>query len=138
MPNTEKLEMLKSVRKYILSHPKTNYADLTAALKIPQLTTIQFYNIKAQLRKKGQLVDPGGFKTAGYDDTSASKPKTKSNSMHVEILESVDVANFSDDIKGHYKSNILGLLQRHVPDGKNLRMVFLSDPPVLEIQRIVT
>ncbi len=138
MPNIEKLEMLKTVRKYILNHPKIKFTDLTAALKIPQLTTIQFYNIKAQLRKKGQLVDPGGFKAAGYDEAPASKAKTKSNSMHVEILESVDVGNFSDDIKGHYKSNILGLLQRHVPDGKNLRMVFLSDPPVLEIQRIVT
>ena len=136
MPNTEKLEMLKTVRKYILNHPKINYADLTTALKIPQLSTIQFYNIKAQLRKKGQLVDQGGFKSASTYEAPVSRPK--SNSVHVEILESMDVGSLSEEIKGHYKSNILGLLQRHVPNGKNLRMVFLSDPPMLEIQRVMT
>lgn len=136
MPNTEKLEMLKVVRKHILNNPKIPYAQLVAELKVPRLSTVQFYNIKAQLRKKGQLVDRGdsGLSSRARPNESTSSPK----SMRIEILDSIDIANLPDDIKEHYKTNILDMLRRLVPDGKNLRMVFMSDPPTLEIQRIVT
>jgi hypothetical protein len=136
MPNVEKLEMLKVVRKYILNHPRVTFAELVAELKLPRLSTVQFYNLKAQLRKKGLLVDKGESKSTSRarsnDIVSASK------AMRIEILESVDVSNFSEEIKAHYKTDILGLLNRLVPNGKNLTMVFLSDPPTLEIRRIVS
>jgi hypothetical protein len=136
MANTEKLEMLKVVRKHILNNPKIPYAQLVAELKVPRLSTVQFYNIKAQLRKKGQLVDRG--ETNPVSRSKANETASGGKSMRIEILDSIDIANLPEEIKEHYKTNIFDMLRRLVPDGKNLRMVFLSDPPTLEIQRIVT
>ncbi len=137
MPNTENLEMLKAVRKHVQSHPKTTYTDLIAELNLTnQLSTVQFYNIKSQLRKKGLLPDKGVTKMV-----ERSKPKdaaSRSNSVHIEILETIDISGFSKEILGHYRTHIIDLLRRLVPNGKILRLALLSDPPTLEIQRLVS
>lgn len=57
--------------------------------------------------------------------------------MTVEIIESLDIAGYSDELKAYYKTYVLPLLQKLVPDGSKLHMAFLSDPPKLEIRRIV-
>ncbi len=137
-----KSEMLKSVRKYILAHPNASYTELVLALKCDPLTTIQFYNIRAQLRRKGQLPDTGAAKpkTVAIESKPAgavNNAKTSANSTRVEILHTVDASDFSPAILDHYKTGVLPLLQRLVPDGKNIRLVFLSDPPALEIRKLV-
>ncbi len=125
--------MLKRVGKFILSNPKASYTEAVESLKIPALTTTQFYNVRAQLRRKGQLIDPGADKKG--KPSLAKSPASQAG--HIEILETIDISGFSDEIKQHYKTGILPLLRRLLPEEKGLRLVFLSDPPALEIQRLV-
>jgi hypothetical protein len=135
MPNTEKQEMLRDVRKHIKSNPKSTFADLVAELNLTQLSTVQFYNIKAQLRRKGLLPDAGESKVAERSKPMDASPRLKP--VQIEILDSIDISNLSRDILDHYQSHIIGLLRKLVPNGKNLRLSVLSDPPTLEIQRVV-
>lgn len=135
MPNTEKLEMLKLVKQHIQAHPKTTYADLVAELKLEQLTTVQFYNVKAGLRKKGLLPDTGAARISKPSTSDASSPR--SNSVHIEILESFDISGFTPEILQHYRTHFIGTLRKLVPNGESLRLAFLSDPPIMEIQRVV-
>jgi hypothetical protein len=53
----------------------------------------------------------------------------------VEILETLDCSGFTQEIRDHYKSHILLLVQRQIPDGERISFAFLSDPPGLEIRR---
>lgn len=136
MSNSVKLEMLQVVKNHIQSKPKITYADLVAELKMPQLSTVQFYNIKAGLRKKGLLPDKGHAKVV--ERSKPEKMEPRSNSIHIEILESIDISGFSSEILNHYRTHIIELLRKVVPNGKTLRMAVLSDPPILEIQRVVS
>jgi hypothetical protein len=52
-----------------------------------------------------------------------------------EILETLDASRLSEELKEHYKSHFLPLIQRLVPDGKKIQMVFLADPPAIELRR---
>lgn len=136
MNSANRFEMLKIVGKFILANPKTSYTEATETLKLPELTTTQFYNVRAQLRRKGQLIDTGAAGKERSAKASGAAPAAGRNT-HIEILETIDVSGFSDEIKEHYKTGILPLLRRLVPQEKGLRLVFLSDPPSLEIQRLV-
>lgn len=138
MPNTEKLELINSVRKHILGNPQIAYADLISDSKFSRLTTVQFYNIKAGLRKKGLLVGKAESKSKSERRFAPTEFVPDPKSKCIEILETIDFSNISEEIKQHYKTGILTLLQRIVPDGKNIRMVFLSDPPALEIRRLAS
>jgi len=88
--------------------------------------------------KKG-LIAGEGKKPESIKPKPSRKRKMLSSmntkSVQVEILDTIDVTGFSQEIRDHYKSNVLPLLQRLVPQGKALNMVFLSDPPTLEIRR---
>ena len=53
----------------------------------------------------------------------------------IEILESIDAAGFSNELREHYKSHILPLLKRLLPNGERLQIVMLSDPPAIELSR---
>jgi hypothetical protein len=54
-----------------------------------------------------------------------------------EILELVDISSFSSELKDHYRSHVLPMLKRLLPDGAAISFAFLSDPPTLEIRRMV-
>jgi len=138
MLNTDKAEMLKATRFHILKHPRVSYSDLVAELRLPRLTTVQFYNIKAQLKKQGKLPISGEARAISNPLTSIANHTPPTKSQRIEILDTIDVSTFSDEIKDHYKTSILGLLNRLVPAGNNIQMVLLSDPPSLEIRRIVS
>lgn len=134
LDNTTRSEMLKKVRQFILENPSTSFTTTTESLKLPGLTTIQFYNIKAQLRRKGKLMDSGVKQSDGL----GNRKSAASNSTRIEILHTVDVTGFTPEILEHYKTGILPLLRRLVPEGKGISLVFLSDPPAVEIRRIVS
>jgi hypothetical protein len=131
--STNRFDMLKKVRQHILANPKSSYNDAIEQLKIPELSTTQFYNVRAQLRRKGQLIDTGAEKS---NKASVESPR-QSKSTHVEILETIEIAGLSQEIKEHYTTGILPMLRRLVPQGKTIRLAFLSDPPSIEIQRVV-
>ena len=57
--------------------------------------------------------------------------------MKVQILETVDISNFSEEIKEHYRSHLLPMLKRLLPDGPTMHFAFLSDPPCIEIRKLV-
>ena len=56
----------------------------------------------------------------------------------MEILETIDAGGFSEEVREHYKSHVLPLLRKLVPGGEGLQLVFLTDPPTLELRRGVS
>ena len=62
----------------------------------------------------------------------ATKPITR-----VQILETLDTSAFSDRLKEDFKMHFLPLLKRMMSEGSNIEMVFLSDPPSMEIRRLI-
>lgn len=61
-----------------------------------------------------------------------TKPITR-----VQILETLDTSAFSDQLKEDFKMHFLPVLKRMMPEGSNIEVLFLSDPPSLEIRRVI-
>ncbi len=145
-PNLKKIEKKKQnlrAKEYIKSHPGCTYEELVQALGFQELSKPHFFSMKTQLRKKGLI--PGESRTRrtrkGEGRPTAagiSRPETPSlpslSTKTIEIVASIDAAKFTDELREHYKSHFLPLLQKLWP-GQGLHMVFLSDPPVIELRR---
>lgn len=56
---------------------------------------------------------------------------------HIEILGTFDAAGMSQEIKDHWKSKVLPILQSLLPNGKGVTLVFISDPPLIEVRLAV-
>lgn len=66
-----------------------------------------------------------------------STPKGLNTPIRIEILDTMDCSGFSEEIKNHYKSHILSLMQKLVPGGQKISIAFLSEPEALEIRRLI-
>lgn len=53
----------------------------------------------------------------------------------MEIVDSIDASGFTDETRSHYKTHILPMLQRLMPRGNDLQLVFLANPPLIEFRR---
>jgi hypothetical protein len=139
LKKSDKKKMNEKAKQYIKDHPDCTYDELVAGLGFRELSKPHFFSMKTQLRKKGLI--PGESRTRrsgrgpGRPAAAASAPSRSSSVKTIEILESIDAEGFSDEIKEHYKSRVLPLLQKLMP-GNGLHMVFLSDPPTIELRRI--
>lgn len=140
LKKSDKKKLNEKAKQYIKDNPDCTYDELTAALGFKELSKPHFFSMKTQLRKKGLI--PGESRTRrsgrgpGRPAASAAPLSSASRSVKtIEILESIDAEGFSDELRDHYKSNILPLLQKLMP-GMGLHMVFLSDPPTIELRRI--
>lgn len=140
----EKKKLNEKAKQYIKEHPGCTYDELVKALDFGELSKPHFFSMKTQLRKKGMIPEesrtrrgrkPGEKRAAAAlpRETRASVPV--SGTKTIEILESIDAGGFSDEIREHYKSHVLPLLRKLLPGGETLQMVFLSDPPTLELRR---
>ena len=58
--------------------------------------------------------------------------------MTVEILESIDAAGFSVDLKREYVENFQPLLRQVIPGGSSLQIVVLESPARIEVRRLVS
>jgi hypothetical protein len=63
-------------------------------------------------------------------------PSYPAGIMKVEILYSVNTSGLSDELRVHYKSHVLPLLKRLMPDGPLLHFAFLAEPSCIEIRRM--
>lgn len=145
-PNLKKIEKKKQnlrAKDYIKSHPGCTYEELVQALGFQELTKPHFFSMKTQLRKKGLI--PGESRTrrsrqAEGRPASTSSRQDKSPSLPslstktIEIVASIDSTGFADELRDHYKSHFLPLLQKLWP-GQGLHMVIISDPPTIELRR---
>lgn len=144
MNSPTKRKMNEKAREYIRTHPGCTYSDLVHAIGYADLSKAYFFNIRGQLRKKGSIpiANLSRSRAEKFAGQKASEPKNSvlpaRAIMTVDILESIDIAGLSDELKSHYQTHILPLLKRIVPDGPSLQMVFLSDPPKMEIRRLVS
>ena len=137
----EKKKMNERAKKYIIEHPDCTYGELVKDLGFGELSKPHFFSMKTLLRKKGSI--PGESRTrrgrkAAPRSQTAVAPKSvafSSATTTIEILESIDATGFSDELREHYKSHVLPLLQKLLPGGKGLQMVLLSDPPTIELRR---
>ena len=137
----EKKKMNERAKQYIKSHSDCTYEELVDNLGFKELSKPHFFSMKTLLRKQGQIPEQSRTRRGrkpGVSYGSISKPtpaKSLSTTKTIEILESIDATAFSDELREHYKSKILPLLKRLVPNGDGLHMVMLSDPPTIELRR---
>jgi hypothetical protein len=148
LKKTEKKKQNEKAKQYIKEHPPCTYDELVKALDFQELSKPHFFSMKTQLRKKGLISEesrtrrgrkPGEKRQAA--PIKVAKPahsSSSSTSKTVEILETIDAGGFSDEVRDHYKSHVLPLLRRLIPGGENLQLVFLSDPPTMELRRGVS
>jgi hypothetical protein len=138
----EKKKLNEKAKQYIKEHPGCTYDELVKSLDFKELSKPHFFSMKTQLRKKGLI--PEESRTRRGRKAGEKKPLSAPREIHVispvhtktiEILESIDAAGFSEEIREHYKSHVLPLLQKLMPTGEKLQMVFLSDPPTIELRR---
>jgi len=58
--------------------------------------------------------------------------------VRFEILGLVEISSFSKELKEHYSSHVLPLLKKLHPDGPVISFAFLSEPPAIEIRKMVS
>lgn len=145
-PNLKKIEKKKQnlrAKEYIQSHPGCTYEELIQALGFRELSKPHFFSMKTQLRKKGLISAESRTRRSGKrEDRSVTPSASRTSSATlpalpaktIEIVASIETAGFSEELRDHYKSHFLPLLQKLWP-GQGLHMVFLSDPPVIELRR---
>lgn len=152
-PNLKKIEKKKQnarAKEYIQSHPGCTYEELVQALGFRELSKPHFFSMKTQLRKKGLIPGEsrtrrtrkgegrplaavsGAARAQGGRQDAPTLPDLPTKT--IEIVASIDAAGFSEELRDHYKSHFLPLVQKLWP-GQGLHMVFLSDPPVIELRR---
>ncbi len=124
-------------KQYIIDHPNCSFEELVRDLGNKNLSKSYFFNMRGTLRKQGRI---SGFGKVDGQSVGAGKPNSilkeeKPASTKIEILHSVDASGLTQELRDHWKSHVLALLQRLIPGDKPLRIVFLADPPILELRR---
>ncbi len=144
LKKTDKKKMNERAKQYIKEHPECTYDELVQALAFKELSKPHFFSMKTQLRKKGLISSDSrarrGRKPGSTNAVIAKKeikPMSASPIKTIEILESIDASEFSDEVRDHYKTGVLPLLKKLLPNGEFLQMVFISDPATIELRRIV-
>lgn len=127
-------------RDYLRKHPDCSYEQLIKELGITSLSKPYFFNIRGQMRRSGVIpgVAPG---REGRKDTGKIVAKTEGtvpmlNGVTVEILHTMEWSGLSDELREHWKTSVLPILNALIPGGK-VTLAFLSDPPTMEIRRAV-
>ncbi len=140
----EKKKLNEKAKQYIQEHPGCTYDELVKSLDFKELSKPHFFSMKTQLRKKGLISEES--RTRRGRKAGEKKPLSAPREIHVipasgsktiEILESIDAKGFTEEIREHYKSHVLPLLQRLITQGEKLQMVFLTDPPTIELRRVL-
>jgi hypothetical protein len=148
-PSLKKIEKKKQnekAKQYIQEHPGCTYDELVKSLDFKELSKPHFFSMKTLLRKKGLIPEESRTRRgrkAGDKKASPAGPRevreihviSPVNTKTIEILETIDASGFSDEVREHYKSHVLPLLQKLMPTGEKLQMVFLTDPPTIELRR---
>lgn len=147
-PSLKKIEKKKQnekAKQYIKEHPGCTYDELVKSLDFKELSKPHFFSMKTLLRKKGLIPEESRTRRgrkAGEKKAPAGPREVReihvispANTKTIEILETIDAAGFSDEVREHYKSHVLPLLQKLMPTGEKLQMVFLTDPPTIELRR---
>lgn len=146
LKKVEKKKLNEKAKQYIKEHPSCTYDELVKALDFGELSKPHFFSMKTQLRKKGLISEESRTRRGrkpGEKRLSAAPKESRpaafaSGTKTIEILETIDAGGFSEEVREHYKSHVLPLLRKLVPGGETLQMVFLSDPPTLELRRGVS
>jgi hypothetical protein len=140
----EKKKLNEKAKQFIQEHPACTYDELVKSLDFRELSKPHFFSMKTQLRKKGLISEESrtrrGRKAGEKKPLSVPREITiipASGSKTIEILESIDARGFTEEVREHYKSHVLPLLQRLVTQGEKLQMVFLTDPPTIELRRVL-
>ena len=138
----EKKKLNEKAKQFIKAHPGCTYDELVKSLEFKELSKPHFFSMKTQLRKKGMIPEESRTRRGRKpgDKKAPMAPReirvlSHSTTKTVEILETIDAGGFSDEIREHYKSHVLPLLRKLVPGGEALQLVFLTDPPTLELRR---
>jgi len=127
-------------KQYILDNPNCTYEQLIKALNIQSLSKPYFFNIRGTLRKQGKIPTLGKSK----NESVSNKPIGTRDSGYIwglrkfEIIHSMDASALTPELREFWKSNVLPLLQKHIPGGQNIQFAFLEDPPLLEIRKEIS
>lgn len=133
MNNLAMRKMNGKARLYIQEHPECTHEELVKALNFPELKRSYFSTMRNALRRKGLL---SSHRKESLEETKNGK--TPPASVRIEILETIEAHGMTEDLRGYYKTHFLPLLRKLHPYGHQLQLVFPSDPPTLEIRRIIS
>lgn len=126
--NEVKKKSSPEIRAYLRKHPSCTYDDLIQALNLTGLSKPWFYTLRSQARADGSI----GKTQSTHDGKPAVNPlKT------IEILETIDSSAFSDEVKSHYKTHVIPLLNKLLPGEYSIQLVQISDPPGIEIRKVL-
>jgi hypothetical protein len=142
----EKKKLNERAKQYIKEHPDCTYDELVLNLGFKELSKPHFFSMKTLLRKKGMIPEESRTRRGRKPENKSGAPakvkemptytgSSAGNTKTIEILESIDATGFSDELKEHYKTHVIQMLKRLVPQGDKLTMVMLSDPPTIELRR---
>lgn len=141
MTPLEKKKEKVAVRDYLRKHPDTGYEKLVAVLGVQSLSKPYFFNIRGALRKSGAIPGGNGLKREGrkVGGKRLEKPldgKPTLMGTRIEILHTMDATRVTPELRQHWKDFVLPVLKELVPGGEGIRLVFLSDPPMMEIRKV--
>lgn len=119
---------LAKMRVYLKRNPECTFEEMKKGLGIAGVSKPWFLYVKGEMLRN---------QTERFNKAPPSLYKKSGAYMKVQILETVDISNFSSDLKEHYRSYVLPMLKRLYPDGPTIHFAFLSDPPCIEIRKMV-
>jgi len=126
-------------RDYLRKHPDCSYEQLIKELGITSLSKPYFFNIRGQMRRNGAIPDVTP-KREGQKETGKPVGKAEAvpnlNGVKVEILHTMDASGLTPELREHWKSTVLPVLNALVSGG-GVMLAFLADPPTMEIRRQV-
>jgi hypothetical protein len=127
-------------KQYLLDNPYCAYEQLIKALGIQSLSKPYFFNIRGTLRRQGKIPTLASPKneSAGKKPTGTRAGGNILKSRKFEIIHSMDASALTLELRAFWKSNVLPLLQKHIPGGQNIQFAFLADPPLLEIRKEIS
>lgn len=132
------------VRSYLKMHPFASFAELKKDLNLKTLSSPWFYTIRSEMRENGELPasdesDPPlkkkGRRRRGSTSVTVGNAVSGSTSSVIEILDTIDCSEYSEDLKKQFKDQFFPILRRLHPYGESLQLAFLQDPPRMEFRR---
>lgn len=128
-------------RDYLRKHPGCTYEQLIKEVGITSLSKPYFFNIRGQMRRSGVIPDVtpkrDGQKKVEKRVAKSVETEPKMNSVRVEILHTINSTGLTPELREHWKTVVLPVLRGLLPSGKEISLAFLTDPPTLEIRRVV-
>ena len=103
-------------REYLRKRPDCTYEELIKDLGITSLSKPYFFNLRGILRRSGAIPVGNGSKRGRKKDADTGLEKSKAEKptfagTQVEILHTIDASKVTSELREHWKTTVLPVLQ---------------------------